>query len=294
MLNNVRTSIAALALLGTTTAAHASFLPPNNLHLQDNRRAATNVTEAQFNATIDEAIAYYGPFLKENFNANFKVNRLWTDSTVNASATQSGNTWTVNMYGGLARRPETTQDGFALVLCHEIGHHLGGYPFSSNWAADEGSADYFSTLSCARDLWKNQKAKNALSRELITAYPKSLCDAQYSNEDDQNLCYRTLLGGKSLGSLLAALGGTKAAYETPDKKVVSSTVHTHPAGQCRLDTYIAGALCTQDFDPSVIPGKDLGSKRNSKDAEAASGRFTCLRTEFKVGPRPLCWFKPLL
>lgn len=294
MLKTVRTATAGLLFLGTASAAHADFLPPNNLHLQDNKRAVSNVSEAQFNAIIDEAIAFYEPFMKQNFNATFKVNRLWNDSTVNASATQFLGSWTVNMYGGLARRPETTPDGFALVLCHEIGHHLGGYPFSSSWAADEGAADYFATLSCARDLWKDQKEKNALSRDLITEYPKSLCDAQWSDEDDQNLCYRTLLGGKSLGTLLAALGGTRADYATPDKSVVKSTNHAHPAGQCRLDTYIAGALCGQEFDPAVIPGKDLGSKRNSADAEAASGRFTCLRTEFTVGTRPLCWFKPLL
>lgn len=296
MLKLARTAFAALSLsLLATTAAHASFLPPNDLHLQDNQlRAKANITEAQFNAIIDEAIAYYGPFLKEHYNATLKVNRLWSDSTVNASASQFGSTWTVNMYGGLARRPETTPDGFALVLCHEIGHHLGGYPFSGSWAADEGSSDYFSTLSCAKALWKDQTDKNALSRDIIGEYPKSLCDANWQTEDEQNLCYRSLLGGKSLGGLLAALGGTKADFTTPDLSIVKQTYHAHPKGQCRLDTYIAGALCGNEFDATIIPGKDLGSKRNSKDAEAASGRFTCLRTEYTVGTRPACWFKPLL
>ncbi len=293
MRKSVRTAIAALSLVGTATVAEASFLPPNNLHLQDTNRAA-NMTQAEFNAIIDEAVAYYEPLIKQNFNAKFTVNRRWTDSTVNASATQFFGTWTVNMYGGLARRPETTPDGFALVLCHEIGHHLGGYPFSSSWAADEGSADYFSTISCARDLWRDQKEKNALSRELIAEYPKSLCDAQWSNEDDQNLCYRSMLGGQSLGKLLAALGGTKADFTTPDKSVVKSTNHAHPAGQCRLDTYVAGATCVQEFDATAIPGKSLGSSRNSAKAEEASGLHTCLRTDFTVGTRPLCWFKPLL
>lgn len=293
MLANLsRTVLAVVSLVGS--AAYAGFLPPNNLHLQDNKRAISNVTEAQFNETIDEAIAFYGPFMKTNFGANFVVNRRWTDSTVNASATQFFGTWTVNMYGGLARRSETTPDGFALVLCHEIGHHLGGYPFVSAWAADEGEADYFATQSCAHDLWKDQKEKNALSRALIEEYPKSLCDAAWADEDSQNLCYRTVLGGKSLANLLSALGGTIATYETSDKSVVASTYHAHPAGQCRLDTYVAAALCTQTFDASAIPGKDLGSKRNTSTAEEASGKYTCLAPDFTVGTRPLCWFKPLL
>ncbi len=287
-----RTVLAVVSLVGS--AAYANFLPPNNLHLQDNRRAAANVTEAQFNAVIDEAVAYYGPFIKSNFNANFTVSRRWTDSTVNASATQFFGSWAVNMYGGLARRPEMTPDGFALVLCHEIGHHLGGYPFASAWASDEGESDYFATQSCARDLWKAQTEKNALSRDVITAYPKALCDGAWDDTDDQNLCYRTVLASKAAANLLAALGGTKAAYETTDKSVVKATYHSHPAGQCRLDTYVAAALCTQTFDASAIPGKDLGSKRNSAAAEESSGRFTCLKQDFTVGTRPLCWFKPLL
>lgn len=295
MLNTLRTAVAALSILGATAStAEAAFLPPNNLHLQDGLRKASNVTEAQFNAIIDHAIAYYKPFLKVNFNADLVVNRRWTDSTVNASASQFFNTWNVNMYGGLARRSETTPDGFALVLCHEIGHHLGGYPFSSSWAADEGSSDYFATISCARDLWREDVEVNALSRNIIPEYPKTLCDTAWEDEADQNLCYRSMLAGQSLGKLLSALGGTKAEFTTPDKTIVKSTNHAHPKGQCRLDTYMAGALCPQEFDASLIPGKDLGSKRNSAQAEEAAANYTCLQRDFQTGVRPVCWFKPLL
>lgn len=296
MLNLTRSVLAVMTLALGGSAAYADFLPPNHLDRQDNMRTkrAGTMSQATFNAVIDEAVAYYGPNLKTNFGSTFVVNRKWTDSTVNANATQFLSTWTVNMYGGLARRPETTRDGFALVLCHEIGHHLGGYPFVSSWAADEGQADYFATLSCAHDLWKDQTATNALSRNIIQEYPKSLCDAAWTNEADQNLCYRTMLGGKSLANLLSALGGTVAQYETPDASIVPRTNHAHPEGQCRLDTYIAGALCPQQFDASVIPGKDFGSKRNSASAETASGKYTCLQQDFNTGSRPLCWFKPLL
>ena len=149
-------------------------------------------------------------------------------------------------------------------------------------------------MSCARDLWKDQKEKNAISRTLITEYPKGLCDKVWSDTDDQNLCYRSMLGGKSLGSLLATLEKSKVDFNTPDPRVVSKTSHAHPAGQCRMDTMMAGALCTQSFDAAVIPGKDLGWFHNSKQAEEASGRFTCLSQDFALGSRASCWFKSLL
>ncbi len=278
-----------------SSVARADFMPANNLHLEDGLLRGQNLTEKDFNEVIDEAEAIYIPLIKSAQGGTLKVNRLWTNTTVNASAIQYGASWQVNMYGGLARRPEITRDGFAIVLCHEIGHHLGGYPFSSDWAADEGQSDYFATLSCGRLLWQSELEKNATFRTTIEKMPKAKCDAVFTDEDDQNLCYRLMMAGKSTADLLSALGGTKAAWNTPDTKVVKATDHQHPAGQCRLDTYSAGALCTVTFDENVIPGKTLGSKRNSADAERESAKVTCTTFEdFEVGTRPLCWFKPAL
>jgi hypothetical protein len=276
-------------------AARADFLPPNNLHLEDGLLRGVQLTEQDFNDAIDEAEAIYKPLIQQTFGARLRFNRLWTNSTVNASASQSGSTWDVNMYGGLARRPEITRDGFSIVICHELGHHLGGYPFSSAWAANEGQSDYFATLSCARLLWKDQVEKNAESAELIPDLPKAKCDATWETEDDRNLCYRLMLAGKSTADLLSALGGTVAKWDSPDPKKVSSTNNAHPQGQCRLDTYIAGALCVAEFDENLIPGKALGGRRNSADAERESAKYTCTPVDsFEIGTRPLCWFKPFL
>jgi len=285
--------LVAVSLFGT--AAYADFLPPNDLHLQDNQRAMSGMSEAQFNEVIDEAVAYYAPFIQNNFGAKLVVNRLWNDSTVNATASQFGNTWTVNMYGGMARRPEINADAFALVLCHEFGHHLGGYPFKASWAAAEGEADYFASQSCTRDLWKDQLEKNALARNKISEYSKNECDKVWSLEADQDLCYRTILGGEGLGNLLMVLTGENISASTPSTSVVSKTnISSYPSGQCRLDTYTVGALCTRDFDARAIPGKGLGSLRNTAAAEQESGKYTCTNQEFDSGLRPACWFKPLL
>jgi hypothetical protein len=289
-----RTSAALAGLILTASQAQADFLPPNDLWKEDGLLRAAGITQDDFNQVIDEAEAFYKPIVA-SFGGTLKVNRLWSDSTVNASALQSGSTWQVNMYGGLARRPEITRDGFALVLCHEIGHHLGGYPYSSSWAANEGESDYFATLSCGRQLWRDDHATNASFRETVAAIPKALCDQAWESEQDQNLCYRITAGGQSLANLLAALGGTKADFSTPDKSVVSRTNNSHPVGQCRLDTYTAGAICNKEWDIHVIPGRDLGSLRNSQDAEEAAVQYTCNQSEgYTAGFRPLCWFKPYL
>jgi hypothetical protein len=54
---------------------------------------------------------------------------------------------------------------------------------------------------------------------------------------------------------------------------------THPPTQCRLDTYLAGSLCTQPVSAAV------------SDSDVTAG--VCTRSGgFTTGFRPLCWYKP--
>ena len=270
-----------------------SFLPPNNLHLEDNMEAMSNITEEQFNKIANDIVAIYKPLAKLH-GGNLSTNNNWKDATVNAFATQNGSSWEINMFGGLARRNEVTPDGFALVVCHELGHHFGGFAFKgSAWAANEGQADYFATQSCARQIWKNQIQENAFYRNEINQYEKQKCDVAWSSEADQNLCYRVVAGGQSLANLLAALGNGKAPkFDTPDRSVVKKTDDEHPAAQCRLDTYFNGSLCTATFDPKIIPGRSDSKGQQSASAEAAAYKYSCSVKSQATGARPSCWFKP--
>jgi subtilisin-like proprotein convertase family protein len=278
--------------------ASASILPPNNLHLQDNLNLIANISEQDFNTIIDNVINYYKPLVAAK-GATLKSNNLWTDATVNASAQQIGNTWVVNMYGGLARRPEVTPDGFAMVVCHELGHHLGGFPFygDKDWAASEGQSDYFATQSCAREIWRGQTAENATYRSLVGEFEKKKCDSSWSKTEDQDLCYRTSAAGLSLATLLGALrsGSTPPRFNTPDPRKVSSTYTAHPEAQCRLDTYFSGALCPVTFDKNIIPGRNTSGGQISLDAELKASAASCTTAAgYAGGVRPLCWFKPKL
>lgn len=267
-----------LAILGATlftAPAMATFMPPNNLHLEDNLELDSNVTEADFNKVIDTAEKVFKPIIKKH-GGTLDIKRRWDDSTVNASAIQMGKTWEVNMYGGLARREEVTLDGFALVLCHEIGHHLAGFPFVSEWAANEGEADYYGTQACVRQLWRGQE--NEVAAQTVDATPKAACDEAWTSDADRNLCYRIMMAGRSLAELLSH-GAGNVSFSTPDPKVVERTFHEHPEAQCRLDTFVAGALCKASFDMNLIPGD-----------EPEAMKYSC-GPRFDQGQRPTCWFK---
>lgn len=296
----LRAGISACLIAGAVFAqkANASILPPNNLHLEDNVHSLANMTEQDFNRIVNTIINLYKPIVAAK-GAVLKSNNLWTDPTVNASAQQVGNNWIVNMYGGLARRAEVTPDGFAMVVCHELGHHLGGFPFygDTDWAASEGQSDYFATQSCAREIWKNQAEENARFRALVGDFEKRKCDATWSKTEDQDLCYRTAAAGQSLATLLGALRGGSAAprFDTPDPRRVSSTYTAHPDAQCRLDTYFSGALCPVSFDKNIIPARSTSGGQTNKDAELKASSSSCMTAAgYANGVRPLCWFKPKL
>ncbi|MEZ4743134.1 MAG: hypothetical protein R3B45_11935 [Bdellovibrionota bacterium] len=283
---------AILGCLFYTQQGFADF-PKNNLHLQDSLdRKDANMTEEEFAAITNRIIEIYKPFAEAN-GATIKANLKWKDETVNAFATQFSNRWYINMFGGLARRPEITKDGYAMVVCHELGHHFGGFPLKTKWAANEGQSDYFATHACAVNIWENEIEENAKSRETVNSVAKSKCDTAFSDENRQNLCYRTAMAGLSLAKLLAAIRGEGANpnFGTQDSSVVSTTDMEHPRPQCRLDTYVAGALCDITFDNNLIPGKAL--QEDPREAEAEANLYSCARKDgHTYSTRPRCWYKP--
>jgi len=248
-------------------AQEQSFMPENTLNFYDSFSAA-NMTEAEFNKIISDAQTIYAPIIS-GLGAQLVIQKSWKDSTVNAYASRQGDVWLVKMFGGMARRPEMTADGFRLVLCHELGHHVAGFPFYSGmWAANEGQSDYYSTHACFR------KMVSKVGEPLGYVEPKvtSNCNYFWKNSVNRYICKRAMMGGVSLANLLGSLGGTSVSINTKDTRQVSKTSDSHPAAQCRLDTYVAGSLCKNSWEDGVIP-------------ESAEESPSCPN-------RPKCWYAP--
>lgn len=282
--------------------ASGTFIPPEDIKnpYQVFSERDANMTKQEFMDVIEKARQFYEPIIGAH-GGKLQINPLWDDDTLNANASQFFGTWKVNMYGGLARHPEMTLDGFALVLCHELGHHLGGFSFKKGfsgfggtWAANEGEADYFATHSCARELWRDETAVNATYKSQVPEMVVQSCDGVWTTEEERNLCYRVNAGGLSLARVLSALKKDPVApeFNTPDANKVNATDDAHPDAQCRLDTTFSASLCLADFDPSVIPGKSA-SDPFGKEAEKESSKYTCMEySNYTEGLRPRCWFRP--
>ncbi|OGR63916.1 MAG: hypothetical protein A2X31_10745 [Elusimicrobia bacterium GWB2_63_22] len=282
--NLLLTAISALLLGAALIPASASdcdgFLPPNDLKIPVDSVLAKGIVEAQFNEVLGAIENIYKPIVSAQGKV-LEIRRLWTNDTVNASAQQIGNRYVLNMYGGLARHEAITMDGMALVACHELGHHLGGAPKVSSWASNEGQSDYYANMKCLKMVFADEAAATFTRLSVGDEVAEKGCEAMYSDPLDRAVCVRAAMAGKSVAYLFKALRNETVTprYDTPSPVVVTSMMTTHPPTQCRMDTYLAGSLCTQPVTAPLSP------------TNPAVG--TCTRSAgFQAGFRPLCWYKP--
>lgn len=191
---------------------------------------------------------------------------------------------------GVLESRELSADGLALLLCHELGHHYGGYPFMDEAAqlAAEGSADYFATRVCAPYLFALEPL------QLPAADPEAAARCADAGET----CPRLLAAALSLADALAIhfgaaegsvppyaelAGEPSLASANEDAFRVARTVGAHyPSVQCRLDTFVHGALCGLEH---------AATERAPAQAEAAALAQSCSVESFEPGARPGCWFR---
>jgi hypothetical protein len=302
-------ALPAVFIMAAQLPAFATFIPEEYEALAPKSTGPSNTDEAEFRQIVSHIQQTFAPKVTA-LGGKLSVSGDWRNEKLNAGARQQFGTWQVQITGGLARRPELTPDGFTLILCHELGHHLGGFAFSGTelpienplpipipigevWAATEGQADYFATHVCTHKIWAADVAKNAEFRKTATPIMKEACNTAWSTENEQNLCYRALAATESMILTMATLMKKPVpVYETPDTTVVDKTNPKHPPVQCRMDTSLQGAICTQLFNDTIIPGKKVSAGTGSIDAEKESAANSCTAASgHSVGLRPACWFK---
>jgi hypothetical protein len=264
--------------------------------------AEATISQRQYEQILDRLFQVYEPIVSQ-LGAKLEFNRQWESDVVNGSAQKIDNRWIVNSHGGFARNPEITEEGFALQICHELGHLVGGFPMQGvSEMAVEGQADYYGAFVCLPKLWKDQHERNAAFRTSVDPVAKNRCDSVWQTLEEQNLCYRIAMAGMSWAKLSAALGNDShpGSHAEPDFGLVDSSIATetavgHGKAQCRLDTYMQAALCKATYDDRMIPGLTAEESVFGPDAEMEALQTSCMSSGgYKVGTRPRCWFKPNL
>ena len=276
-------------LISSAQANLCNFAPKNDMSIPDVPHWGGGISRKEFKEVLAKIEAYYKPIIRQK-GAELIIDDNWQSSTVNASAEQEGNKCYLNMSGGLARHKLMTKDGFALVVCHELGHHLGGFPLygDDDWASNEGQSDYFAAMKCFRWVYENDDHSTVLDKLTVPQLVHEKCALGFQSEKDRAMCARESMGGLQVARFLDDLRhfteGKNApsfeiTFEEPDTTEVNRTQNGHPQAQCRLDTYFAGSICPVHY-----------STEFSRD-EAITGACS-MENRDAYGYRPRCWYAP--
>lgn len=265
-------------LLSSLVSAEVCF-PESSLEYSIHDKSAGTINEFHANQLIQHFENVYSPLIMSLTGKVMTVKLDWENPKVNASATRSmQDDPIVIIFGGMIRHPDMTRDGVMAVLCHELGHFMGGAPkkkrgtsHKRSWSSAEGQADYFVGAKCLPFLLKQRIDSRPLSGN------EGEVEEVVARCGKDEICQRTLLAGLSITKVFATL---KNYYEMPsfhkfDKTEVWETIFGHPEPQCRLDTILAGLTCS---DSPLKPFDALDPLSSS-----------CYN---KDGSRPRCWFSP--
>lgn len=230
--------------------------------------------------------------LKAEFDADVEaqggkliIDYAMESSKLNAYASRKKDDWHITFQGGFIRSKLVDEHIFLAILCHELGHHIGGAPYKypghprNFWVVAEGQSDYFATNICLKRMLENKDNKSFVKQNRISDYAIKACTPNFADESQYYLCLRSVFITEKVGLLLHRFSRTSRGYrskppklQTPDQKIVTRTQIKHPEKQCRLDTYFQGSICNESY---------IGNNTNCPDI-----------WDIFSGARPRCWYAP--
>jgi hypothetical protein len=217
---------------------------------------AQNLDNDSFGKLINEVLSPYMQELK-SISPELKLNIDWQSDHPNASVSMRKGKVHMNFHGGFVRENGLSADAFAMTVCHEIGHLLGGYPkvFPTQKYSAEAQSDYFATASCIKKYFKLSPRKvSAQELEILSDDQKSLCSKKEN-------CLRGLV---AISSLSQAYKGEKDINSYSNEIVNVTNYNDYPSAQCRIDTLRAGLLCNSS-ECLEGPGKRPSCWYNTSD-----------------------------
>lgn len=295
-------------------AGECNMFPRNRLRFPIRSGVgATGISQVEFNQILDAVESTYAQEVKSR-GGQLVIVRDWTNDFVNASAGRRGNQYVVHMFGGMARHPKMTKEGFLLVACHEMGHHLGESPtYTGDVLASEGQSDYYASLKCMRRVlakFNTASSARGLASRTDPVTTQKCGRFHQKNLDGRNdagaVCLRTHLAAETLTAILASLENEDRKQRglpqipmpnlnTPDRSVARKTLtDDYPSAQCRLDTYSAGAQCPVEvataLDPAT-PNSGVCLRPAAQLLRANANHEGSLPDA--LGARPACWYNQL-
>lgn len=240
---------------------------------------------------LQEFEAFYQPITSGlGFKLTVQIDN--NSSSESADANRDARHANVTVTRRLLENARMSEDGLRTILCHEMGHVLGGAPRRNippewdgpiapdgfSFMSSEGQADYYSTLVCFRRLVRGQNHQKRLAQEMAAALPPVAdvahrCDTAHGIRTvDSLICQRAVAGAFNMLQMIKEF---PISVASASPFVATSTIlDLYPDRQCRLDTFIAGALCRTESVPDTA-ALDFNDGTVNTCADRAAARPAC-------------------
>ncbi|MBC7712986.1 MAG: hypothetical protein H7177_06590 [Rhizobacter sp.] len=152
-----------LGYLMCMSTAHAAFSCPTDradyFCLTPEMAPDSIIKVADFYFTPARIISLFSPELSK-LSAPILLEVNWESPYFGAGVSLYKDNFHLMILGGMARIDKMTPDAYAAIVCHEIGHMIGGFPFQTipgaEWSSSEGQADLFAASVCLPKLFQSQ------------------------------------------------------------------------------------------------------------------------------------------
>lgn len=204
---------------------------------------------SDFENTRAKFLAIYSPIVKSETNLNLEIKLDEEVKNYFGGMSADAETMKIIMGSEFDREKGVTPDFYAFILCHEVGHLLGGLPKKETRGkgalySSEGQSDYFASSVCLKKIFLADDGP--LTPVIVTDHIASLCKTTSGSQEEEEVCKRTANAGREFFEYLKIMYREYGIdFVTPDMDTPEadgmSIGSQYPSFQCRLDTIIAGA-----------------------------------------------------
>ncbi|WP_127717380.1 hypothetical protein [Halobacteriovorax sp. HLS] len=251
--------------------------------------AMGSITQDQFNAVPKVVLEQMQQEI-ESSGLEISLNLDFESPTVNAGASRKNGKGVINLHGGYAKISPMTVETFALTVCHELGHLIGGMPkvMPTHKYSTEAQSDYFATNYCLKKFLKGR-----VKEVEIPKFHRDLCQQKYNSTEELVLCYNLMkisIDQLAVDNYLKPKQSHNDPLSLDSSKIALTQYNDYPPVSCRYTTYIYGAL---DFERPTCWFNEVSSLEDvsyREGYEYAESMF--IATAYDVELKPLgCTFK---
>lgn len=199
----------------------------------------SSVTEAEYKDLLEKFSRKYFLDVYQKTGRPLVIPYEWDNPYFAAFAKNQGPLLNISLWGGMVRAPGANKLILVTLLCHELGHFIGGEPkqhiSGAEWASTEGQSDFYAASVCLPDFVKSHpEFLTVISPEVVQR-----CGT-YDN------CKVVLQAGLDTVRFLQRYSFRNfvpVSLGTREKATSVLVRDSYPTDQCRLDTFVAAASC---------------------------------------------------